>query len=162
MKKTTSYKVDIKLDSNGVVLETQCECAVGQGPSAHCKHVGCTLHALSQFCEVATIITEVTCTQVLQSFHQAKPHKGSPMKMRRLNEVRGKSRSLIYDPRPTTRRDPQQIQQHFRQVVLNYQGKARLPVFQLFAPADITTLGLDHDYMELTMEENFLLTAKLS
>ena len=29
-KKTTSYKVDISVDEHGVVMEAQCECAVGQ------------------------------------------------------------------------------------------------------------------------------------
>jgi hypothetical protein len=39
MKKSVSYKVDIVLESDGVVSECQCECAVGMGPTAHCKHV---------------------------------------------------------------------------------------------------------------------------
>ena len=64
MKKTTAYKVDISVDEHGVVVEAQCECAVGQGPSAHCKHVLCTLFGLSAFHREKSILTEVTCTQV--------------------------------------------------------------------------------------------------
>lgn len=64
MKKSTCYKVDVCIDSNGVVKETQCECAVGQGPSAHCKHVGCVLFALTIYCSSGCLLTEVTCTQV--------------------------------------------------------------------------------------------------
>ncbi|XP_038047676.1 uncharacterized protein LOC119721790 [Patiria miniata] len=48
MKKTLVYKVDVKLDKYGVVQETQCECSVGIGPNAHCKHVGLALFALTK------------------------------------------------------------------------------------------------------------------
>lgn len=65
MKKSTSCKVDLSLEKNGVVRETQCECAVGQGPSAHCKHVECVLFALTKYCSSGCVLTEVTCTQVI-------------------------------------------------------------------------------------------------
>ncbi|KAK4318799.1 hypothetical protein Pmani_010222 [Petrolisthes manimaculis] len=39
MKKTVSYKVDASLTKDGVVSESQCECAASQGPAVHCKHV---------------------------------------------------------------------------------------------------------------------------
>ena len=38
----TSYEVDILLDETGSIIEAQCECHAGVGPSAHCKHV-CTV-----------------------------------------------------------------------------------------------------------------------
>ena len=49
MRKSVSYKVDISVDQFGVVVEAQCECGAGQGPTAHCKHVACTLHSAQQF-----------------------------------------------------------------------------------------------------------------
>jgi uncharacterized Zn finger protein len=64
MKKSVSYKVDISLDSNQVVIEAQCECAVGQGPSAHCKHVACLLYGVHSFSNSGQLLTEQTCTQV--------------------------------------------------------------------------------------------------
>ncbi len=39
MKRQIPYAVDVSIDSNGSVLESQCECAVGQGPSARYKHM---------------------------------------------------------------------------------------------------------------------------
>lgn len=64
MKKTVSYKVDLAVNSHGVIEEAQCECAVGQGPTAHCKHVGCVLYGLIQFSSKQELLTEQTCTQV--------------------------------------------------------------------------------------------------
>ncbi|XP_074658610.1 uncharacterized protein LOC141911521 [Tubulanus polymorphus] len=81
MKKSVSYKVDVVIDNCGVVVEVQCECGAGQGPNAHCKHVTTVLYAAYKFKEEKKIITEVTCTQTLQTFHRTKPHLGSPVKL---------------------------------------------------------------------------------
>ena len=59
-KRAVTYKVDI--DENGSIDEWQCECAVGMGPNAHCKHVCCLLLALHNFSNNDEIITEETCT----------------------------------------------------------------------------------------------------
>ena len=64
MKKTVAYKVDISVSSLGVVQEAQCECAAGQGPSAHCKHVAAVLFGLMSFTTSGNLITALTCTQV--------------------------------------------------------------------------------------------------
>ena len=72
--------MDIRLDRHHVVVECQCQCAAGMGPEAHCKHVAVTLYAITQ----ADKGTMETCTQVLQTFHQAKKYTGSPVKMNEL------------------------------------------------------------------------------
>ena len=68
MKKTASYKGDVKVDPKGVVMQAQCECAVGQRPDAHCKHVTCTIFALVKFKKEKAVLTELTCTQVSHSY----------------------------------------------------------------------------------------------
>ena len=70
MKKKVTYKVDIVVDRNGAIQECQCECAVGMGPDAHCKHVQCVLVALMTFSDSGNILTAQTCNQRLQTFHQ--------------------------------------------------------------------------------------------
>ena len=65
MKKSACYKVDVCLSSSGVISEAQCECGAGQGPSAHCKHVGAVLFGLSSFKEKGEFTTALTCTQVI-------------------------------------------------------------------------------------------------
>jgi len=79
MKKQTSYKVDISLDTHGVVHEAQCKCGAGQGHTAHCKHVTTVLYALHRLSVDGSVLTEQTCTRVLQTFHHVKPYTGSPM-----------------------------------------------------------------------------------
>ena len=65
MRKSVSYKVDISVDQFGVVVEAQCECGAGQGPTAHCKHVACTLHAAQQFASSGQVpLCEPVTTQV--------------------------------------------------------------------------------------------------
>jgi len=65
MKKSVAYKVDILVDNNSVVMEAQCECGAGQGPTAHCKHVGAVLYAIHMFPQDgSTNISEISCTQV--------------------------------------------------------------------------------------------------
>ena len=59
--------------------------------------------------------------QVLQKFHRAKPHKGSPLKASQLSSIRGKTRPYMYDPRPLKRRNPEKNEEKLRNVILNSQ-----------------------------------------
>ena len=54
MKKGVCYTIDIELNTGGSVLETQCECAAGMGPQAHCKHVCATLYGAAMFSKKKT------------------------------------------------------------------------------------------------------------
>ena len=67
MKKNVSYRVDFSYDHNGIIQEAQCECPVGQGPTAHCKHVVCTMLGVHVFSETNEVLTEQTCTQVMSA-----------------------------------------------------------------------------------------------
>ena len=49
IRKGVSYVVDVKFHSDGTVVECQCECAAGIGPTAHCKHVRSVLFAVNDF-----------------------------------------------------------------------------------------------------------------
>jgi len=146
MKKQTSYKVDISLDTHGVVHEAQCECGAGQGPTAHCKHVTTVLYALHRLSVDGSVLTEQTCTQVLQTFHHVKPYTGSPMTTADLHKLR--SQNYIYDPRPKERIDCSAYQSHFRNTVLSFQTKERMPLTQLYKPANPYALFSDHQYLQ--------------
>lgn len=69
MCKSVFYAVDFSVNLEGVIMECQCECAVGQGPSAHCKHICTVLHGLTVFKNEGDILTEATCTQVWTWFY---------------------------------------------------------------------------------------------
>ncbi len=56
--------------------------------------------------------------QVLQSFHRAKEHKGSPVKAARLST---KGDDLMFDPRPVDLRGRPAFVAEFRSQCLNYE-----------------------------------------
>lgn len=156
MKKAGTYRVDISVDSDGVIDEAQCECGAGQGPNAHCKHVATVLYAATLFKLNKTVISELTCTQKLQTFHQAKPHQGSPLLATNLQAIRKSDRNLCYDPRGRQYKSDPAYKDYFRNTVLNYSGSSRMPVRQLYAPANIPAVFHDHHYMEKSMEDHFI------
>jgi len=80
MKKSVAYAVDIAANSFANILESQCECAAGMGPTAHCKHVLALFIGLCEFSVTRSLVTAETCTQQLQSFHKTKPYGGLPVK----------------------------------------------------------------------------------
>ena len=53
-----TYVVDVVVDKYSTVLQCQCECAAGMGPTAHCKHVRAVLYALCEFTETKSVRTE--------------------------------------------------------------------------------------------------------
>ncbi|XP_069133482.1 uncharacterized protein [Argopecten irradians] len=157
MSKSVAYKIDVSFDSDGHVQESQCECAAGMGPNAHCKHVCTVLYAVSEFSCKKHVIVELTCTEKLQTFHHVKRYKGSPLKARELkmdgaNEVC----NIKFDPRPLHLRKCDNYKDNFRNICLSSPGISNLPIFQTFVPANTLAVAHDHDYFALTHEDNFL------
>ncbi|VDI07048.1 Hypothetical predicted protein [Mytilus galloprovincialis] len=70
MKRKITYKVDVCINKELTIMEAQCECAAGMGPTAHCKHACEVLFGMAQFSCFKELRTEETCTQRLQTFHQ--------------------------------------------------------------------------------------------
>ena len=155
MSKKAVYKTDVKLDTFGVVTACQCECGAGEGPEAHCKHVALVLYALTHI--RTGIITKQTCTQTLQTFHQTKSYKGSPVKMGdlKLRASESLTRLKSFDPRPLSMRKRSEYRSEFRSVWINSRAPDLL-IRQLYGPANIYGLANDHDYMADHMEDKFL------
>ena len=161
MFKNCIYSVDISLDDYGVVQEAQCECKVGLGPQAHCKHVAVTLLALTH--AKSGIITKETCTQQLQTFHQAKPYGGSPVKMQNLHMRRDGSLANLqdFDPRPQEFRNLRNYGTDFRNVWINC-PVPNLPIRQLYPPANLRAIDVDHDCMSKLPSDIFLDANKIT
>ena len=100
------------------------------GPDAHCKHVCAILFACADFIKLGTYKTELTSAQKLQTFHRAKPHKGSPLKARQFH-MPGCDEICNNEnvPRPVEYRGNPGYQCYFRNVCLNYRGISRTPNF---------------------------------
>ena len=138
MSKKAVYKTDVKLDKFGVVTACQCECGAGEGPEAW------------------SIITKQTCTKTLQTFHQTKSYKGSPLKMGdlKLRASDSLTRLKSFDPWPLSMRKRSEYCSEFRSVWINSRAPD-LPIRQLYGPANIYGLANDHDYMADHMEDKF-------
>ncbi|KAH3870320.1 hypothetical protein DPMN_033502 [Dreissena polymorpha] len=104
-----------------------------------------------------TVKTEESCTQKLQSFHKCKKFIGSPIKANALDMPGAAELTNIdFDPRPEEFRNAANYQDHFRNVCLNFPGISEMPIFQTFEPANTKAVALDHVYLKLTPEDNFL------
>lgn len=64
-----NLQMNVALSQDGVVVEAECECAVGEGPTAHCKHIQTLLFGINKFLDSGEIYTRLTCTQVYQQIH---------------------------------------------------------------------------------------------
>ena len=165
MRKGVTYVVDIKLSQADGILETQCECPAGVGPSAHCKHVHAILIAFQDFTMHRRLNLNLTCTQKLQSFHKAKKFLSSPMKTQNLQFVKpaeesqgGTPKSLRYDPRPSWARNSGGYEAYMRNTTINYQShyNSSVPLAQLYTAANTRALEHDHDYCSSTLSDIFL------
>ncbi|KAL5019069.1 hypothetical protein ScPMuIL_004791 [Solemya velum] len=156
MKKTVSYKIDAVVDMDGSIIETQCECAAGMGPNAHCKHVCAVLFALYQFSQHGNIMTEQTCTQRLQTFHHCKAYMGSPIKAGEIPLYNKCNMDVRYDPRPPEYRNTSGYNDYFRNLCLNYPRVNRFPIAQVFPPANTYAAAEDHDYSKLSQADIWL------
>ncbi|KAL5006349.1 hypothetical protein ScPMuIL_015155 [Solemya velum] len=154
MKKTVSYKVDVKIDKNGSIGECQCECAVGMGPTAHCKHIRCVLYACYKFSTSNIIQTEETCTQKLQTFHQTKPFHRSPLKAKHL--PLSANINVNFEPRPTKYRKKEGYPDQFRNVWLNHIKINEFPVSHFCDPANTYAVDRDHDYLKSSLSDMWL------
>lgn len=63
----------------------------------------------------------MTILQVLQTFHHAKPHMGSPVKAADFQQIRKNKTSLVYDPRPVAYRSRVGYSDDFRNKCINFQ-----------------------------------------
>ena len=155
----TQYNVDISFTPDGGIIESQCECGAGMGPSGHCKHICCTLYASLKFANTGVVKLHETCTEKLQTFHQTKKFIWSPLKAKDL-KLQGADEftSIDFDPRPENLRQNPGYTDHFRNTCLNFQGISHMPIFQLFTPANTQAVAHDHDYLKLTPEDSFLET----
>jgi hypothetical protein len=153
MRRAVIYKVDVKMDINGVIEVADCECSAGTDPDSSCKHTLLVLYALTQ--QKKGLKTRETCTQQLQQFHKVQPHKGSPVKVQNLNLTDKQLANLkTYNPLPSDAMSTPRYEEHFRNVWAN--SRQDVVIKQLLVPANIHAVCHDHDYEAKTPEDKLL------
>jgi len=143
MKVHIVYVVDILIDCQGIVLNSQCECGANMGPNAHCKHVCAVLYGLVKFVDSHVFTTFQTCTQQLQTFHQTQKHNSSPLKVAQLKLPF--SDAMDFDPRPSGSNEG--YQHYFRNTVINSGLFHNSAIAQTIPPANPYAVIHDHNYL---------------
>lgn len=76
MRKDRVYILFLSLDTGTQdIVEAECGCPAGKGPSASCKHIGALCFALEEFSRVEQLPEFVTCTERLQEWNKCRPKK---------------------------------------------------------------------------------------
>ncbi|KAF9406326.1 hypothetical protein HW555_013261 [Spodoptera exigua] len=134
------YVVDIKLrNACGSIEETHCECAVGSGHEAHCKHVLVALYGIAHMVQDKCILLHRVCTQKLMTFKRPKPFYSSPLKCDDLPRKQIKY-SINYEPINVAVL-PKSYADYVRNLIINY-GQTSAPLKQTYA------IECDHSYYE--------------
>jgi hypothetical protein len=81
MRKTVAYNVKLTIcKTTGNVGYSHCECAVGKGPHATCKHIVSMLLILVHFVAGGDLSVVKSCTEQLQTFKKpGKMYNGAPV-----------------------------------------------------------------------------------
>ena len=166
MRRSVMYTIHICVQESGIIDSSQCECAAGMGPTAHCKHIRATLHALVEFSAGKDLHLEVTCTDTLQTFHHPKKrHFGSPIKATGLKLGKFDDTSLIFDPTPADYYEsPSKLNSRIKNETINYAALTKLsvPLLQCIPPAITFAINNDHDYLHLSPANDFLLSSGIA
>ena len=163
MKKSVSYIVHLLQDPEGDVLESQCECAAGMGPKAHCKHIQVVLLGLVDISEGKVPLLELSCTDVIQTFHRpTKIHRGSPVKARDLRLKQGSD--MFFDPRPQELRGVKSYPDFVKNAVVNFcsNNKSNMPLLQTTQPVNMLAFDHDHHYFKDSPSTQFLKRMKVA
>ena len=122
MKTTTSYNLKLILSSQGEVQNTQCECPVGQGIHATCKHVTAVLLVLIDLRGQGELHIQKSCTETLQGFQKPrKKHAGSPVKVEGLGAgLEGRTSNWDMDPRKPQYKNRPSYQEEVQNLTTNF------------------------------------------
>lgn len=143
--KKLQYDVNLKLLNNGTIEECSCECAVGSGKEAHCKHVAVVMFAVEQMVSEKSVILNIVCTQTLQTFHQPKKtFTASPLKADRLPSRRRLS-NIIFHPYNMDNMCKEAYNNKIRNICIAA-ATSSMPLKQRYGPANPFGIINDHKY----------------
>jgi hypothetical protein len=153
MYKKVTYNVYVKITNEAVIEASHCECAAGEGGSAHCKHVIVLLLGIEQMVHEGNIILRQACTQQLQTFHKPKKkYQGTPLKAASLQRNHSFN-PIQFDPRP-----PKYRGRYSKERLLNLCASfnSSMPFKHLLVPANPYGVELDHTYSRVNPKNKLL------
>lgn len=167
MRKRMMYFVDVEIDSTtGEIRNAYCECTVGSGTTAHCKHLFVVLFGVNDMKHNKKILLRATCTQQLQTFHHpTTEYFGTPVKAQNLRYGKMSSKAPAFetfDKKSTTKG---RYIEKVRNLCINFAAstlkKRKMPISTVFAPANPYAVSWDHAYACESREQQLLKHLKL-
>jgi hypothetical protein len=168
MKKVGIYNSDVEVNSaTGEVLAAHCDCSVGSGITAHCKHVFALMLAVEHMSSQKKIILRNVCTQELQTFHHpSEIYFGTPVKSENLHCGRAQKKHAIFQPYSTSSVNAKSYRDRVRNLCISHAASnlcgKKFPLNTLFMPANPYAVVWDHAYAKLSWEQQLLLDLKLT
>ncbi|CAH4028114.1 unnamed protein product [Pieris brassicae] len=127
------YVVDVKLNPDGSIEQSHCECAAGSGVEAHCKHVLVLLHGVEDMVRTKNMLLHQVCTQKLMAFKRPrKVYFDSPKQAQKLPCRRTRSVNYL----PLKEEDMMEnYNDHIKNTAVSY-GNTTMPILQTIRPAN--------------------------
>ena len=76
MRKDRVYELGVVIGQrNMAILQAECGCPAGRGPSGSCKHIAALCYTLADFCRLGTLPEFLTCTDTLQEWNRPRPQR---------------------------------------------------------------------------------------
>lgn len=142
--KQVMYEINIKINPQGAIEESNCECVAGSGVNAHCKQVVVVLCAIEHWLTKKVVLKHQSCTERLQTFHQPrKIYTDSPVKATKLHSRKRKPNKINFEPYKK-KINVESYNMYVRGIVLNW--PTEIPIKQCFEPANPYGLNNDHIY----------------
>ena len=144
-----SYNTRVVINVDSIeITATECDCPVGIGPTAACKHVLGMLLMLAHFSKTGELLVQLSCTETLQTFKRpSKMHEGPPVKVQDL----GKG-APDYDPRPKRFRNMENYTDLVDNETINFCAQSNMNITLRYAisnkrRADKSAIVHDHHYV---------------
>ena len=155
-----AYIIRIRVEAaSGNILNSECDCPAGEGPTATCKHIVAMLLILVNFITTGTLVIAGSCTDQLQTFKRPKkPHTGGAVPASKLGKGATSSSEEDDDPRPRKYRNRQSYNDDLYNATVNYAATSGVDVSWRYhfrggedkrsvAHPHLKFAQLDHDYL---------------
>ena len=149
MKKKVSYSFKMKVSVGGELLNSDCECPAGKGPSSTCKHIACVALFLAEFKKDGNLSSTKTCTEILQTFHKPKnTFKGPPPKA---EDLKSAMKHKLADPRTDVkaRKNCPSYNDMVRNAMINYKAQTgtHTSFLDISCPGRANIQAAAHDHL---------------
>ena len=157
MTKALTYFVRVCVQTDGRIVQSECECSAGKGPAAVCKHVAVICYCIEHLKLTKIWLIRTTVTQKKQLWHAPKnirlnvsPKKAEhlPLTVQKPGGYAKEKNDMCFDPRsPISAKVDYNARA--RSAFLNFTNHihGNLGISTIFSVASTKAFVADHDYL---------------